>query len=193
MNASYYIAPASDPTDRYSANYDGNAFPSRAAAEAEIEKLRRISGEFCIDWIVVAEKLPGWFCAADGEGPDGEHYPEETSARAAARKHVDGGEWGDPETRTEWVPVRCWRQDADGDRSDETDVMVALHPDEPECSDDHSHEWAEVAVYGHGGGARIVSACPHCDWRRTDDTWATDPATGTQGLRSVEYSKAGRP
>lgn len=190
---SYYLAPASDPTDRYAAGYDANRFETRADAEATIPELRALGGDCDIDWVVVAEELPGWFCAADGEGPAGEHYPEEKSPRAAARKHVDGGEWGEPETRTEWVPVRCWRQDADGDRSDETDVMVPLHPDEPECSGDHGHEWRPAAIYASGGGVKIVEQCSECGCRKTLDTWATDPATGTQGLRSVEYSKAVRP
>lgn len=65
---SFYLAPASDPTDRYAAGYDGNAFPTRAAAEAEIEKLRRIDGEFCIDWIVVEASEPCELCGEPTPG-----------------------------------------------------------------------------------------------------------------------------
>lgn len=33
----------------------------------------------------------------------------------------------------------------------------------------------------------ITTACRHCGCGRTVDTWAQDPETGEQGLRSVTY------
>jgi len=48
----YWIAPASDPRDRYAAGYDGNAFRTRREAERAIRDLRRLGGEWNVAWIV---------------------------------------------------------------------------------------------------------------------------------------------
>ncbi len=49
---SYWLAPASDPTDRYAAGFDGNHFATRDEAEDAIETLRDLGGAFDCDWIV---------------------------------------------------------------------------------------------------------------------------------------------
>lgn len=48
----YFIAPASDPSDRHAAGYDGNRFADAAEAEREIPNLRAIGPDFDIDWVV---------------------------------------------------------------------------------------------------------------------------------------------
>ena len=84
---------------------------------------------------------------------------------------------------------------------DEELVTVTLDPDEPDCSGDE-HEWAapyklvggireNPGVWGHGGGVIINEVCLSCGCARVTDTWAQDPATGVQGLRSVAYYEVG--
>jgi len=84
---------------------------------------------------------------------------------------------------------------------DEETVTVTLDPDEPDCSGDE-HEWAapyklvrgireNPGVWGHGGGVIINEVCLRCGCARVTDTWAQDPATGVQGLRSVAYYEVG--
>lgn len=76
-------------------------------------------------------------------------------------------------------------------------VDVAINPDEPECTG-QEHDWQSPlkvvggveenpGVYGHGGGVTITEVCAICGIYRVTDTWAQDPGTGAQGLRSVAY------
>src|SRR5690606_4530398 len=51
--------------------------------------------------------LPGWF-ADDGNAEI--HYPSAESGEAAAKEYVEGGDWGDERTRTDWVDVWAWRR-----------------------------------------------------------------------------------
>lgn len=115
----------------------------------------------------------------------------------AAQTYVDEGDWGGPPDTTTWVRVTTWRVGPDGDEGDPDTHTIAVDPPEPECEAD-AHDWqapgALVAgleenpgVFGHGGGVVITRVCVHCGRYRVEDTWAQDPATGEQGLRSLEY------
>ena len=76
-----------------------------------------------------------------------------------------------------------------------------VEPVEPECIDGGTeHRWdSPIAivggiednpgVQGKGGGVLIHEVCRRCGSHRHTDTWATDPATGEQGLRSVSYAE----
>lgn len=77
---------------------------------------------------------------------------------------------------------------------------IAIHPEEPSCTAGVSHEWESPyavvggikenpGVWSHGGGVTIDSVCMHCGLRRCEDTWATNPNTGEQGLHSFTYSR----
>jgi hypothetical protein len=48
----YFLAPASDPSDCYSAGYEGNVFDSFDEAEAAIPGLRNVDPEFDHEWVV---------------------------------------------------------------------------------------------------------------------------------------------
>jgi hypothetical protein len=85
------------------------------------------------------------------------------------------------------------------DTDESASATVALDPDEPECSGGE-HDWQSPhhilggleenpGVFGHGGGVIIEEVCMHCGCARITDTWAQNPDTGEQGLRSVEYSE----
>jgi hypothetical protein len=76
-------------------------------------------------------------------------------------------------------------------------IDVSIDPPEPECTE-NEHDWqapVEIiggmrenpGVWGHGGGVVIHDVCLHCGCERVHDTWAQDPETGQQGLRSVAY------
>ena len=81
-----------------------------------------------------------------------------------------------------------------------TKHTVALDPREPRCAEKgQEHDWQsphslvggakdDPGVYGHGGGAKIYEACLRCGCGRLTDTWAQDPSSGRQGLRSVKYT-----
>ena len=47
----------------------------------------------------------------------------------------------------------------------------------------------DPGVHGHGGGVLITEVCRHCGCKRTTDTWAQNPETGVDGLRSVSYEE----
>lgn len=104
-------------------------------------------------------------------------------ARETAIEWVLGGEW-DPRASTYWVTV--WIEEASSGEVVDS-VKVPIEPPEPVCSEAGGHDWAEAGVQGHGGGVRSFDECRHCACRRITNTWATDPATGEQGLTSVGY------
>jgi hypothetical protein len=77
---------------------------------------------------------------------------------------------------------------------------VTCEAEEPDCDDDQEHDWQSPialvggckenpGVHGHGGGVLITEVCRHCGCKRVTDTWAQNPTTGEQGLRSVEYEE----
>lgn len=112
---------------------------------------------------------------------------EEAIQRAEA--WVREGDYGEAE-ETVWPRVWLFRDDEELAES----FQVAIDPPEPACrTDTHrypGHEWRQSSVIGHGGGVIVEEACQRCGFRRTTDTWAQDPETGAQGLRSVRYSPA---
>jgi len=67
-------------------------------------------------------------------------------------------------------------------------LTVAIHPPEPECSE-AEHSWAAVQVIVHGSGVVATEECCHCGATCITDTWAYDPLTGEQGLRSERYER----
>jgi hypothetical protein len=92
--------------------------------------------------------------------------------------------------------------DEDGDEKAERiyNLTYTFDAKEPECTDDE-HDWQapysvlggireNPGVWGHGGGVIIREVCAHCGAYRETDTWAQDPSTGAQGLRSVRYEPA---
>lgn len=132
------------------------------------------------------------------EGGYDYHTVTATSAEAAlkiARDNVDRSYYPDC-TGTLWiiVSVRC-------EETGETESGVAtLDEDEPTCEAGHEHAWCSPhalvggleenpGVHGNGGGVIITEVCRHCGCKRTTDTWAQNPETGEQGLRSVEYEE----
>ena len=79
------------------------------------------------------------------------------------------------------------------------DTPSVICEDEPE-EDDHIHKWVSTqeregglkenpGVYGNGGGVVIMKHCEYndCSWTKKTDTWAQNPANGTQGHETVEY------
>lgn len=53
MRDSWYLAPASDPSDEWAAGYDGNDFATREEAEAVIPQLVDHLGG---DWVAVSRE-----------------------------------------------------------------------------------------------------------------------------------------
>lgn len=122
---------------------------------------------------------------------------EAPTADEAAQEYVDGGDWGE-QSKTWWCSVTTVEL-VDGEPDDDTceSHTIAVEPDEPKCSA-REHEWRSPfaivggikenpGVFGHGGGVKVHEVCVHCGCERVTDTWAQNPVTGEQGLRSVEY------
>lgn len=134
----------------------------------------------------------------DGEGAT---RIKAATAEDAAHEYVSGGDWGELSTTT-WIDVHVAELNADGDPVDDGEwITVAVDPEEPACSSPDGHDWQspyEVlgglrenpGVFGKGGGVIITEVCAHCGCYRRTDTWATNPDTGEQGLRSLEYREA---
>lgn len=69
-------------------------------------------------------------------------------------------------------------------------LRIEVPPQEPDCLDDHDHEWTDEVVRGNGGGIRSTDRCAHCGVRRTYDTWAQDPVDGSQGHKAWSFQPA---
>jgi hypothetical protein len=125
------------------------------------------------------------------------------TAEDAAQEYVDGGDWGDNQTKTFWVrvyttPVRRGKL-VEEERERHT---ITVDPSPPECAEgEDEHDWRQSytlfggleqnpGVRGHGGGVVIQEACAHCGAVKITDTWAQNPETGEQGLTSIEYVDA---
>ena len=107
------------------------------------------------------------------------------SAQEAAETFVAEGDW--PEiTETMWHDLSVAWVDRRGCLHRE-DVCITREPVEPKCPGRDEHEWSVDVVRGSGGGVVCAETCEHCDLIRVTDTWATNPATGVQGLDSIEY------
>ena len=147
--------------------------------------------------------LPGWI-VTDETGEDMECKGAKSADEAVNEWMVDCDYYND---QTTWERLKVWREgvtiDEDGDPVylilDETEKRVTIDPPAPECTEDE-HDWQSPyelvgglrenpGVFGHGGGVIIVEVCPHCGMYRETDTWAQDPTTGEQGLRSIRYMK----
>jgi hypothetical protein len=114
---------------------------------------------------------------------------------ADVEKSVRDGDW---ETEETW----WWRGRAFGEDGTETKVgPIEMSPDEPACRRGREHDWQaphsvvggirdNPGVWGHGGGVKIHEVCAICGAHRHTNTWAQDPVTGEQGLRSVSYEPA---
>ena len=132
---------------------------------------------------------------------DNTGYGEQISSRAGpeqiAANWFETGTW-EPEDRTTWVRVEVFDIDETGAT---TELLAsrtfAVDPPEPECVDP-AHDWRSPlsvvggvpespGTYGHGGGVIITMVCAHCGMYRVEDSWATDPDTGEQGLDSTTY------
>ena len=133
----------------------------------------------------------GRFLCNDGNA---EVEIEADSAQEAAQEYVDGADWGESD-KTRWVNVYVKEIKR---RADQERITIRLDPPEPECSGGNEHDWQSPlslvggikenpGVQGHGGGVVIAEVCMRCGCARTTDTWAQDPETGEQGLRSVSY------
>lgn len=144
------------------------------------------------------------YCADDGNAEV--HYPHADTSREAAETYADGFDRPAPSDGTYWVRVtawqQCWSVTEDGEvitgRYGERTYTIAIEPGEPECIDGHDHDWksphdivggieSNPGVWGHAGGVLITEVCMHCGCGHHIDTWAQDPETGEQGLRSVRY------
>ena len=127
-----------------------------------------------------------WRIATDG-------YHDECDERPSA---ADLWDRVTPGASTAWYScavIDTWT----GEEHHETHTV---EPDEPECVDGSSkHRWdSPIAlvggiadnpgIQGKGGSVLIHEVCRRCGSHRRTDTWATDPATGEDGLRSVSYT-----
>jgi hypothetical protein len=125
-------------------------------------------------------------CIIDGASFFVDAETPRKAAVAAAKNEVS--HYSDRPTATVWVRVIV-----EGDLWE-----IAIHPKSPPC-EGASHKWESPhsvlgglrenpGVWGNGGGVIIRECCAHCGAFRETDTWATDPATGEQGLTSVAYA-----
>lgn len=94
---------------------------------------------------------------------------------------------------TIWPEADVW-DNVDSDNTKR--VRVTVDPAEPKCTREHrsdalEHEWEQVYCRGNGGGVIVHESCEHCGKRRITNTWATNPANGTQGHDSVSYDDGG--
>jgi hypothetical protein len=133
---------------------------------------------------------------------NGEIEIEAESARAACAACADSGDWGS-EAKTTWVSfvARKVKVDEEGSAEGETERhTIEVPPTVADCWAGE-HDWVSPlsvvggvaenpGVIGHGGGVKITKVCCYCGRYRIEDTWAQNPATGEQGLESLEYREA---
>ena len=126
------------------------------------------------------------YIAAINGGHGGETTFRARSHAAAVRhatRWARDGSW--PERGpTFWVGLHL-----EWGASGESRHRVAIDPPAPDCTR-RRHRWVEARIQTHGGGVIFTEVCKHCGCRLATDTWAQDPETGTQGLRSIEYRAA---
>lgn len=141
--------------------------------------------------------MPRYTLFQDDYDYETSEFPNIEEALAHARAGVSAGDYDFGEGQgTLWVRVAAWSVE-DGTLLRDT---VTLDPPEPRCTK-AEHAWASPhsllggdpdnpGVTGHGGGAFIREVCRHCGTYRETDTWAQNPETGEEGLRSVCYETA---
>ena len=101
---------------------------------------------------------------------------------------------------TKWITISVTPLDGAGEPIDDRreSVKIAIDPEEPECIDDHDHEWKspiEVVggikenpgVWGHGGSVTIHTICCHCGHSSPRRSLGARSVDGEQGLTSTEY------
>ncbi|MEN6525464.1 MAG: hypothetical protein ABFD65_03130 [Candidatus Polarisedimenticolia bacterium] len=141
--------------------------------------------------------LAPWYLFSDGVTAEygGRHFAA-GDADAALEAWVQDGDYGqdaEEEPKTVFVAARWRRQDGA-----EGSLMVGVEPAPPRCACSDGHVWEaphelvggledNPGVFGHGGGVVAHRVCLACGTERLDDSWATDPASGVQGLASVQY------
>lgn len=118
-------------------------------------------------------------------------------AKEAAEEWVREGSWS--RTETLFLHACVVEIDNNGDETSHP-VTVTLDPIEPSCAEGREHDWQAPfsivggikeapGTWGHGGGVTMQEVCVKCGCGRLIDTWAQDPETGEQGLRSVTYEE----
>lgn len=144
-----------------------------------------------------------WRIADDSGNSEEIRLAAEAQPRIYLEEWLQDGGW-DTSQGTIWVSGRITPLDDEGELLDAETlyVTVTIEQAEPDCADGTlEHSWLsgddlwEAAgglrenpgVGGHGGGVIITDVCGSCGVRRTTDTWAQNPATGEQGLRSVRW------
>lgn len=131
-------------------------------------RYRLIEGDYCYDEIEAAS-------------------PAE--ALEVAEANVTWGNYHTEES-TIWVETGVEWTDAEGYEERER-TWVQLDPPEPGCVDPEGHDWTAGQPWGSGGGVKYTDRCALCGLSVTVDTWAHNPATGEEGLRSVSYDPRG--
>jgi hypothetical protein len=119
----------------------------------------------------------------------GEAIIEAKDPKAAAKKYVYTGEWGEFEKTLLFnvfvSPVR--RHEII--KEEQQRVRVLLHPDSPPCVY-KKHEWVESGMHGNGGGIIYRSQCRHCGIEKIEDSWTQDPCYPGEIFRSIRYESS---
>lgn len=141
-------------------------------------------------WVLIHEDGTRENLDLDSEADASEAHEEARDRITSFDYHAESGS-----LETIWVDysIMC------GDFEDSG--TVTIDPPEPPCDRDYSkeHTWESPheivggmrenpGVFGKGGGVFCVSVCK-CGWTKTEDSWATRPDNGRQGLESVSYSQ----
>lgn len=114
----------------------------------------------------------------DGSGVTTEVTCTPDELDQAVEDDVRSGDWGADESSI-YVDVEVTSIDGAEERR-----TVAIHPQAPDCADDHEHDWGS----GHGG-VRTREACAHCGVYRSTDHGASRPDNGTR-CTAVSYEPA---
>ena len=182
-----------------------------ALAQAAFDALGEESADDCAEGHAVSEAedrlrdaqlaLSGSDCPRQWDLREGGYEYDEITAESAeeaieiARENIDRSNYPDCKG-TLWIAVRASCEETGEDDSD----TVTLDEDAPDCADGAEHDWQSPhslvggltenpGVHGNGGGVIITEVCAHCGCKRVTDTWAQNPETGEQGLRSVAYEE----
>lgn len=136
---------------------------------------------------VRAEQVQPGYWADDGD--NALYYPHAESGEQAAEEYYRDGDYSCDDEGYR-VRVRTWQEDGNGDVIGDSEEWhdYDVEPTEPDCKRGHEHNWQQEGdVWGKGGGVIVNEVCAHCGCRKQTDTWATDPATGEQGMTAVSY------